>query len=168
MEPKTTTTSCTCGPEGPYRQRAGPGLSDVCAACGVELEDVEEIEARRLRAAVAEALLTLQGGAGSVGSGRPHSAIAEPIVPGVFYTLRESAARLRLDRSGTLRRAIEAGHVRAVKVGKAARITGEEILRVLREGLPALPDERRPPAPRRTRRARKARPANGSISKIPL
>ena len=86
-----------------------------------------------------------------------------PISPG------ETARALHLDRSGKLARAVEAGLVRTVAVGRARRVPGEELQRLLREGLPDLPDDRQPPAPKAKRRARKARPvAAGSISKIPL
>ena len=88
---------------------------------------------------------------------------------GRLYSLRESARRLRLDRGSSLRRAIEEGLIAAVQVGSATRICGEELVRILREGLPTLPGGRRPPR-RTTRRAqtKKARPAVGSIAKIPL
>ncbi len=90
-----------------------------------------------------------------------------PLQPGALYSLRESAHLLRVDRGTTLPRAIAAGLVHAVKVGRATRIPGTELLRIQRDGLP-LPGGRRPPTPKRKRRAPKARPSPGKISDIPL
>jgi hypothetical protein len=102
----------------------------------------------------------------------PRAAPGEPapVAPGGLYGLREVAKLLRLDRSGKLRAAIDAGLVKAVKVGGVERVSGTEILRIHREGLPALPGGRRPPPARKAkrRRAPKSTSAAGSIEEIPL
>lgn len=97
------------------------------------------------------------------------SSVAGPVERARFYSLRESARILRLDRGSTLRKAISDGLVKAVQVGAATRISGEELARILQEGLPLLPGGRRPPRNSKKRAPiRKARPSVGSIAKIPL
>jgi hypothetical protein len=92
-----------------------------------------------------------------------------PVERARFYSLRESARIIRLDRGSTLRQAIADGLIKAVKVGAVNRISGEELARILQDGLPALPGGRRAPqCVKRRSPAKKARLSAGSIAKIPL
>ncbi len=140
------TVSCRwCGSDRRY--------GEACTACPCTIDTSEVIIASIQRLAAT-----------------PRAPTDASIAPGALYSMREAAKLLRLDRSGTLRRAIGAGHVQAVKVGNATRIAGAELLRILVAGLPELPDARRPPGTKKQRR--RAQKSNGavvgSISKIPL
>lgn len=136
------------------------GADAVCSTCGAPLPDVTRL------LLLVEALTSRAKPRSS--EPRPEAA---PIEPGGLYSLREVARFLRLDRTGTLRGAIDAGHLASIHVCGAERVSGAELLRVHRQGLPKLASGRTPPATRRTakrRRAPKNARAAGAITTIPL